>query len=466
MAGISKISLPSGTEYDLKDATARSGLAGKQDTIDIAYLVDSSGSFLSVALELGYTQSDLESMSIEELVGFIADLGVNYPEGSAGTVTSVGLTNATNGGLSISGSPITSSGTITIGHSNVLPNAYTTEAILPIAIDKNGHITSYGTAITPMTALNIGADVKSGTSTVSYTSSVSPNNYYWIHPGDNISLDSYSATGTTNKTGVTINAIVPTKTSDLTNDSGFITSDSDEKLKTTTVAASNTVYYPIFGQNNNVASTKYYSSKFSIMDSSTLGTILQLGQNSSNGRKGSLILVSSHTSFTGTLRTSATADRTWTLPDATGTIALTSNIPANVSDLTNDSGYITLDDIPTVPTIRLNGVLTTTPEFYAPTTVGSSGQYLVSSGTANTAPTWANFPTIPSITLNGSASTSPSFYAPTSAGTPGYYLKSNGSGAPTWAEVTAGISDVTVAGTSVVTNSVAVIAAPVQIVRW
>ena len=35
--------------------------------------------------------------------------------GGSGTVTSVGVANATNGGLSVSGSPITSSGTITIG---------------------------------------------------------------------------------------------------------------------------------------------------------------------------------------------------------------------------------------------------------------------------------------------------------------------------------------------------------------
>lgn len=94
MADISKISLPSGTEYDLKDASARSGLAGKQDTIDIAYLVDSSGSFLSVALELGYTQSDLESMSIEELVGFIAETGITYP-------TSTGVSDVTVAGTSV-----------------------------------------------------------------------------------------------------------------------------------------------------------------------------------------------------------------------------------------------------------------------------------------------------------------------------------------------------------------------------
>ena len=66
---------------------------------------------------------------------------------SSGTVTSVEISNATNGGLSISGSPITSSGTITVGHSNVLTSAQTTSAVYPIKIDKNGHISEYGSAV-------------------------------------------------------------------------------------------------------------------------------------------------------------------------------------------------------------------------------------------------------------------------------------------------------------------------------
>ena len=95
--------------------------------------------------------------------------------------------------------------------------------------------------------------------------------------------------------------------------------------------------------------------------------------------------------------------------------------------------------------VTLNGSANTSPSFYAPTSVGSSGQYLKSSGSG--APSWETFPTIPSITLNGSSTTSPSFYAPTSAGTSGYVLTSSGSGAPTWAEASSG-------GTQV------------QIVRW
>ena len=43
----------------------------------------------------------------------------------------------------------------------------------------------------------------------------------------------------------------------------------------------------------------------------------------------------------------------------------------------------------------------------------------------------ANLP-ITSLTLNGSSNTTPNFYAPTIVGTSGQILKSNGSGAPTW----------------------------------
>ena len=75
----------------------------------------------------------------------------------AGSVTSVAVSNATNGGLSVSGSPITDSGTITIGHSNILTSAQTTQAVYPIKIDKNGHISDYGTAVTiPVVPENTG----------------------------------------------------------------------------------------------------------------------------------------------------------------------------------------------------------------------------------------------------------------------------------------------------------------------
>lgn len=68
-----------------------------------------------------------------------------------GTVTSITAQNATDGGLSIKGSPITTTGTLILGHSNILASAQTTEGIYPIKYDKNGHITSAGAAFDPDT---------------------------------------------------------------------------------------------------------------------------------------------------------------------------------------------------------------------------------------------------------------------------------------------------------------------------
>ena len=112
--------------------------ASPQGASAIEFWAESAGSSYGEPLYIHYV--------IEEDTG-----DVNVYTVSRGTVTSVAVSNATNGGLSVSGSPITSSGTITVGHSNILTNAQTTQAVYPIAIDKNGHISSYGSAVTSMT---------------------------------------------------------------------------------------------------------------------------------------------------------------------------------------------------------------------------------------------------------------------------------------------------------------------------
>ena len=63
--------------------------------------------------------------------------------GGGGTVTSVGITEGS--GISVSGSPVTTSGNITVGHSNST-TARTTQAIYPVKIDAQGHISASGTA--------------------------------------------------------------------------------------------------------------------------------------------------------------------------------------------------------------------------------------------------------------------------------------------------------------------------------
>lgn len=61
----------------------------------------------------------------------------------------------------------------------------------------------------------------------------------------------------------------------------------------------------------------------------------------------SLRLANSSTDYVGYLRAgNVTADRNYYLPDKAGTIALTTDIPSNISSFTNDSGYLTLATLP------------------------------------------------------------------------------------------------------------------------
>ena len=89
---------------------------------------------------------------------------------------------------------------------------------------------------------------------------------------------------------------------------------------------------------------------------------------------------------------SGTDARTITLPDATGTVALTSNIPTAVSELTNDSGFITSETdsqqlsfsnpnltISSGNTVDLSGLDT------MPSQTGHSGKFLTTDGTD---PSW------------------------------------------------------------------------------
>ena len=136
---------------------------------------------------------------------------------------------------------------------------------------------------------------------------------------------------------------IPTKTSDLTNDSGFITSYTDEKVKAIAInSTTNTTYQPVISTTTNNAETKLRSGnlKFTIYDASQCW--LSIGESgSSNGK---LRLYTTTAGGYTTLQSNATTGRYITFPDAAGTVALTSDIPTvptKTSDLTNDSGFIT-----------------------------------------------------------------------------------------------------------------------------
>lgn len=90
--------------------------------------------------------------------------------GGEGTVTNVSIANT--GGLTITGSPITSTGTISIGHANTI-TSQTTSAVYAIKYDSYGHIT-YGSAVTIPTVNNAELTFKKGTTTVkSFTANAS-----------------------------------------------------------------------------------------------------------------------------------------------------------------------------------------------------------------------------------------------------------------------------------------------------
>ena len=136
--------------------------------------------------------------------------------------------------------------------------------------------------------------------------------------------------------------------------------DSDEKLKITDIGSESGDHtsYLIFG-NGTTAMARQYDTK-GLMYQGVYGSgngtagkaYLTLGNNYSAAtganKQGKIILYGS-TAYAHTIEGAPTAARTITLPDKTGTVALTSDIPTvptKVSDLTNDSGFLTSADIP------------------------------------------------------------------------------------------------------------------------
>ena len=95
------------------------------------------------------TQTGTSTITLESAKNYTLTAGgtsvvFKMPTINAGTIT--GVTG--NNGLTGSGT----SGSVTIGHANTAITAQTTQAIYPIKIDAYGHITAYGTAVTPLTA--------------------------------------------------------------------------------------------------------------------------------------------------------------------------------------------------------------------------------------------------------------------------------------------------------------------------
>lgn len=119
----------------------------------------------------------------------------------------------------------------------------------------------------------------------------------------------------------------------------------DEKLSTGTIGSG--VYYPIVGTNTASATTKYIDStgfKYDATSSTNGYARLYLGNGTASGTDGSKygrLMIYGTTAYAVTLDSgSPTENRDISLPNKNGTIALTSDVPTKVSDLTNDSGFI------------------------------------------------------------------------------------------------------------------------------
>lgn len=138
-----------------------------------------------------------------------------------------------------------------------------------------------------------------------------------------------------------VNVTIPTKVSDLTNDSGYITSYTDEKVKWTVAsvpASGTTVYYPLVNTSTATTSTLNTIAGFNLEYSAT-GTsrTLVLGHSTNIGAIKLYQGTSSSKSVTIKPSSDVSTDRTIQLPNASGTIALTSDIPDVSGFITSDS---------------------------------------------------------------------------------------------------------------------------------
>ena len=147
---------------------------------------------------------------------------------------------------------------------------------------------------------------------------------------------------------------VPTKTSELTNDSGFITSYTDEKLGLS-LASSPVYYYPILTIDTTTAQIKSYDNdgftyyNYKGTTSAVGNAKLTLGNNktatTAYNKRGTLELYGSTTYATRITAGAPTTTRNIEFPNNSGTIALTSDIP-QVYSSTNTGGYLTMATLP------------------------------------------------------------------------------------------------------------------------
>ena len=153
--------------------------------------------------------------------------------------------------------------------------------------------------------------------------------------------------------GKTINIAVPTKTSDLNNDSGYITNYTDEKVTGQEQNPTTGTNYDILWTDGTTNQKPYYNNGFRYKTlqgtASAAGySIVSVGNSTSTGtagnKYGQLRIYSQKNAYTDIIATaSSTTARTIYLPDESGTFAVKQNISFTLNTSTSSKWYYVLE---------------------------------------------------------------------------------------------------------------------------
>ena len=186
------------------------------DIPDVSGKIDTAGTGLSKSsTTLNHTNS-VTAQTTQAVYPIKIDAqGHISAYGSAVTIPDV------SGKIDTAGTGLSKSGT-TLNHTNSI-TAQTTQAVYPIKIDAQGHISAYGSAVTiPDVSGKIdtaGTGLSKSGTTLNHTNSITAQTTSAVYP---LKID---AQGHITEYGSAVS--IPSKTSDLNNDSGFVAEDSN-----------------------------------------------------------------------------------------------------------------------------------------------------------------------------------------------------------------------------------------------